>query len=245
MSPIIEFISTLVSEISTSTCFGLEALGSIDTGTAASSSPLPFWASVSSVANSWQTLIAGVLAMLPASAAAVFVWKQLNEQRIQFLQIQKRDSQKSRLRLSRNLAEISEFLDSSYANLIKKTFTGHEHTVPEKLVEDVLDAGVLSGQSNFEFFKEYTIKIQQYSSLCRLYDEKKDENNLLKCFSTLAEIDIMTDHLYPFARFESDNVQTKEICTSEIKDYLLHNLRRGQDISGTNLEKLMELGRFE
>lgn len=240
----IEFLRDALANVIASLLLIVEGVGKVDTDAAVDFSTTSSWANAFGFINDWQTLIAGALAMLPASAAAIFVWKQLNEQRVQFLQIQKRDSQKSRLRLSRNLAEISGFLDTSYSEILKQNFNVSEHSVPEKLIEDVLDAGVLSGQSNFEFFKKYTIKIQQYASLCRLYGEEKGENNLLKCFVTLAEIDIMTDQLYPFARFDTDEVYIKEIGASEIESYLMHNLRRGQDISGTNLDELKKLGRL-
>lgn len=141
MSLGMEFSPTLMTEVLATINFGDTSLGCTNTAMAANSSSQSFWASVWGAANNWQTLIATGLAMLPASAAAIFVWKQLNEQRIQFLQIQTKDAQKSRLRLSRNLAGISSFLDNYYINLIKDNFSADNHTVCEKLVEDILDAG--------------------------------------------------------------------------------------------------------
>ena len=109
----------------------------------------------------------------------------------------------------------------------------------------MLDAGVLSGETNFDFFKNYTTKIQQYASLCRLYGDQKTEKTLVKCFSTLAQIDIMTDRLYPFARFETESINGVNVTNTEIKSYLLNNLRRDHDIKGSSLDKLIRLGHFD
>ena len=49
----------------------------------------------------------------------------------------------------------------------------------------------------------------------------------------------MTDALYPFARFESELLEMPIIEGSIIEQYLTLNLRRGRDISRSNLSELL------
>jgi len=115
-----EYFKSLWIHLMESINLSFEAISCIWIDTSSCNPSETTWESIVNFINNWQTMITGILAIIPASAAAIFVWKQLNEQRLQFLQLEKRDSQKSRLRLSRNLAEISSYLDGSYALLIKK-----------------------------------------------------------------------------------------------------------------------------
>lgn len=197
------------------------------------------------IVQDWQTLIAGLIAFVPGTFAAVFVWKQVNEQRSQFFQAEEAASVKARLKLSRNLSHISSHLDDCYDRLISKEFSYSSHVLPETLLEDILDAGVTSRGKNFSFFQNYIEKIQTYASLCQAYSDFGGEENLAKCFRLLGEIDGLTDLLYPFSRFEVEKLPNQNIDEAEIGMRLRHNLRRGKSISGSNLEKLLNLGHFK
>ena len=197
------------------------------------------------MAQSWQTLIAGVIAFVPASLAAVFVWKQLNEQRTQFLNIQEASALKARLKLSRNLSHISHHLDECYDRLIANDFWYGNHALSDDLLEDILDAAISSRSDNFKFFQIYVEKIQTYASLCGIHSDTRGEVSLAKCFKALAEIDALTDRLYPFSRFECEEVEVGDVDLSDIKNRLQHNLRRGKDISNSNLKELLSLRHFD
>lgn len=197
------------------------------------------------MAQSWQTLIAGVIAFVPASVAAVFVWRQLNDQRSQFLHDQESSALKARLRLSRNLSHISHHFDECYKCLLAQDFSYDKHSLPDGLLESVLDAAVSARSRNFKFFQGYIEKIQTYASLCGAHGDVGGEESLVNCFKSLAELDALTDRLYPFSRFECEDVERGVVPGSEIKSRLEHNLRRGEDISGSNLEELLALNRFE
>lgn len=196
------------------------------------------------IVQSWQTLIGGVIAFVPAALAAVFVWRQLNEQRTQFLNVQEASALKARLKLSRNLSHISHHLDKCYEKLIANNFSHDSHALPDKLLDDVLDAAISARSHNFTYFQTYIEKIQTYASLCGIHADVGGEENLVNCFMVLAEIDALTDRLYPFSRFECEKVKEEKVNLSEIKDRLQHHLRRGKDISGSNLEELLSLHRF-
>lgn len=197
------------------------------------------------VAKDWQTLIAGVVAFFPAFFAAVFVWKQLNEQRIQFLKSQQAASLKARLRLSRNISHISRYLDVCYDRLLSKQFSFEDHTLSDGLLNDILDAGVNSSADNLPFFQKYVQSLQSFSSICAVHADIGGEANLVKCFRLLGEIDALTDRLYPFSRFEVEKIDSSDVSVAEIKERLEHHLRRGKDISGTNLSELLALGCFK
>lgn len=195
--------------------------------------------------HSWQTLIAGALAFIPASIAAVFVWRQLNEQREQFLKIQEASALKARLKLSRSLSHISHHLDKCYESLLAEDFSYSSHALSENLLNDILDAAVSAQSKNFAFFQNFVEKIQTYASLCGIQADSGNEIALANCFKSLAELDALTDRLYPFSRFESEKVSEKAVEKQEIKSRLEHNLRRGKNISGSNLQKLISLKHFE
>jgi hypothetical protein len=201
--------------------------------------------SVLSILAEWQTLIAGVIAFLPASVAAIFVWKQLDEQRTQYLQVQNSVSIKARMRLSRNLAIISHHFDNCFERLMSGDFSREGHNLPNDLLDDILDVGVASSEKNFAFFRKYIEIIQQYESVCNLYENYKGEENLVKCFKLLATADLMTDQIYPFARFEVEQIEPEKFDQKHINKQLLENLRRGKDISGSNLDELVKLGWFQ
>ncbi|MBB5666663.1 hypothetical protein GGE68_004895 [Rhizobium leguminosarum] len=192
------------------------------------------------ILKDWQTFITGLAAIIPASIAAVFVWKQINEQRAQFLQLTERQSHKARLRLSRNASRISQSLDEFYIRLLEGSFEFADHSLGEEIVEDVLDAGIMSGKANFEFVKSYVMCSQRYASLCGLYAESGRREHLVEIFRELATLDCMTDALYPFARFESEVIIMPEINRTLIERQLTVNLRRGKDISNTNLSQLLK-----
>lgn len=197
------------------------------------------------VAKNWQTLIAGVIAFVPTSLAAIFVWKQVNDQRIQSFKAQEAAALKARLRLSQNISCISLHLDCSYDRLLKNDFSYEYHVFPDRAVEDVLEACIVSRSSNFKFFQKYVENIQTYASLCRIYSDLGGEDNMVKCFKLLGEIDVQTDRLYPFSRFEVDKIDEKPVTIEEVRSQLKHNLRRNKNISGTNLEKLLSFGHFD
>lgn len=196
------------------------------------------------IARDWQTLIAGVVAFFPAAFAAVFVWKQLNEQRLQFLKSQQVASFKARLRLSRNISHISQHLDGCYDRLLSQNFSFADHALSDSLLNDILDAGVNSSVDNLPFFQNYIQKLQSFSSICAIYSDIGGESNLVKCFELLGEVDALTDRLYPFSRFEGEKIDNSSISIDEIKSRLEHNLRRGKDISNSNLAELLSLGHF-
>lgn len=197
------------------------------------------------VARDWQTLIAGLLAFVPAAFAAVFVWRQINEQRTQFLKAQEASALKARLRLSRNLSHISRHLDLCYDRLLSEDFSYDQHVLPGGLLDDVLEAAVASRGDNFRFFQGYIEKLQTYASLCGVVSDIGGEANLVKCFMLLGEIDAQTDRIYPFSRFEVEKIDESSISLEEVKSRLQHNLRRGADISGSNFEALLSLGHFD
>ena len=220
----------------------IEVLGDVLSHLPISSAASQTWLEI---AQSWQTLIAGVIAFVPASLAAVFVWRQLNEQRTQFLYVQEASALKARLKLSRNLSHISHHLDKCYESLIAEDFSHDSHSLPDKLLDDILDAAISARSHNFSYFQIYVEKLQTYASLCGIHADVRGEVNLANCFKALAEIDALTDRLYPFSRFECEKVQEGSVDLSEIKTRLQHNLRRGKDISGSNLEELLSLRHFD
>ncbi|MEG3661738.1 hypothetical protein [Celeribacter halophilus] len=55
----------------------------------------------------------------------------------------------------------------------------------------------------------------------------------------------MTDQIYPFARFEVEQIEPEKFDQKHINKQLLENLRRGKDISGSNLDELVKLGWFQ
>ncbi|MFT4159541.1 hypothetical protein [Shinella sp.] len=201
--------------------------------------PTTRWQAFVDLVKDWQTLLAGIAAIIPASIAAVFVWKQIDEQRAQFLQLSERQSHKARLRLARNASLISQRLDRFYAQLLQENFTFSDHSLDEEVLEDVLDAGIMSGKSNFEFVTRYVTCTQRYASLCAIYAEHRQKEHLVELFKELATLDAMTDALYPFARFESELLEMPIIEGSIIERYLTVNLRRGRDISHSNLSELL------
>lgn len=226
----------VVNESIQSACFHLRGVIVFSGCPAPNSS----WQTFLNVLKDWQTLIAGVGAIIPASIAAIFVWKQVDEQRAQFLQLTERQAQKARLRLARNSSQISQMLDTFYGRLIQESFELNEHTLSEAIIEDVLDAGIMSGPTNFEFVKNYVMRTQRYASLCRLYAQSRQRDHLIEIFTELATLDAMTDALYPFARFESDVIAMPEINRTTIERQLTVNLRRDIDISKSNLSKLLK-----
>lgn len=202
--------------------------------------PTERWQIFLNFLKDWQTLITGLAAIIPASIAAVFLWKQINEQRAQFLQLTERQSHKARLRLARNASRISQNLDEFYSRLLRESFEFADHLLGEEIVEDVLDAGIMSGKANFEFVKSYVTCTQRYASLCRLYSESRQREHMIELFKELATLDAMTDALYPFARFESEVIIMPKIDRELIERQLTVNLRRGRDISNTNLSQLLK-----
>lgn len=201
--------------------------------------PETYWSEILNLINDWQTFIIGVVAFLPASFAAVFMWQQLKEQRTQFLQLTERQSHKARLRLARNVSEISRQLDCFYGNAIENSFSFEKHTINREILEDVLDAGIMSGKENFDFVKQYVTRAQRYASMCQLYSEKPQKDYLIQIFQELATMDAMTDALYPFARFEVELILTPKIDKDTLNKYLTIHLRRDRDIAGTNLSELL------
>ena len=201
--------------------------------------PSSKWQTFLNILKDWQTLIAGVGAIIPASIAAIFVWRQVDEQRGQFLQLSERQAQKARLRLATNSSRISQMLDTFYCHLIEERFEFNQHVLSEEIIEDVLDAGIMSGRANFEFVKDYAMRTQRYASLCGLYSQSRQRDHLVEIFTELATLDAMTDALYPFARFESEVITMPEINRTTIERQLTANLRRDRDISGSNLSRLL------
>jgi len=192
--------------------------------------------------HDWQTLIAAVVAFFPASLAAVFVWRQVNEQRQQFTRLEDQRARRARLKLIYTLPGISQNLDTMYSGLLKADFDSKLHYFSQDTLNDVLDAAIVSDKITFDFSKQYISHCQKYSSLVRLYVDHPSDERLAKLYRQLAVIDIYTDKLYPFVRFETETIELPAIRDEEIKTYLKHNLRRSNSISGTNLERLFSAG---
>lgn len=192
----------------------------------------------------WQTLIAGVVAFVPASLAAAFVWRQVNDQRNQFLRLHEKEHQKARLRLGQSLSDISRHLDNCYSLLIASQFESEMHKIDHALLDNILSVAPLGSNDTLAYVKIFALRAQQYASNCALYSSQPDRNLLVDIYRILAELDILTDGMYEYARFEADTLTVSKIEDDEIRRYLSHNLRRGQPITGTQLEKLIASGSF-
>lgn len=197
------------------------------------------------IAKDWQTLLAGLIAFVPASIAAIFVWRQINDQRKQFSRVQDAATVKARLRLSRNISQVSRHLDQCYDFLLDGNFSHDAHALPSALLDDILEAAITSTSDNLNFFQLYVERLQGYASACALYERFKGEVRLLNCFKLLGELDELTDRIYPYARFKDEELSLETVPPEAIKQRLQHQLKRGKDISGSNLDDLIKLGRFD
>lgn len=223
----------------------LEALTKLLTDYKGAITQAPGWKlSLIDLIYKWQTLIAAVVAFLPASLAAVFVWRQVNDQRRQFARREDQQARRARLKLIYSLPSMSRHLDEMYTGLLQGNFSPSLHHFSQETLDDILDAAIVSDVGTFEFSKQYISRCQRYSSLVRLYTDRPSDEILVKLYQQLAAIDIQTDELYPFVRFETDSISLPKIDAIQVKTYLTHHLRRSNSIKGSNLERLFSVGKL-
>jgi len=189
--------------------------------------------------SEWQTLIAGGIAFFPAAIAVFFVWRQSNDQRRQFLQLHEQQAQKARLKLGGNLSQLSQTLDTFFDKAIAESFSYDQHKFAAVLIENVLEVAALTSGKTFANIRDFVALTQQYTAKCSLYSTHPNDALLAKIYRDMAILDIMVDNMYPFARFEEDEIRKVETSPQVIVQQLSINLRRNKSITGTKLEGLL------
>lgn len=188
----------------------------------------------------WQTLVAGAIAFFPSAIAVFFVWRQSNDQRRQFLQLHEQEMQKARLRLGGNLSRVSQNLDAFFDKAIAEDFSYDQHHFASELIESVLAVAAISSGKTFANIRDFVALSQQYTAKCALYASNPNDTLLATIYRDMAVLDIMVDNMYPFARFEKDDISEPETDPKTIVRQLNVNLRRNKSIKGTKLQTLLQ-----
>jgi hypothetical protein len=178
----------------------------------------------------WQTLIAAIVAGVPAAIGAYLLWRQIGMQREETVRIRRKEETSARIRLAAALASLTRYYKTCIGPILDDRFVNH--SVPTSSLETLMTAAPTLHAGVFEHVQKLILEFQIFSS--RYPSQTGDLTAGLQEFVLLdlAKLHQATNDLYPYARFETDTVPVETFDKKTAYDSLNLLLAiSGRDIS--------------
>lgn len=167
----------------------------------------------------WQTLLAGLLALIGALVGAYFLWGQITLQLGKEEQEQKRKEIAARLQLPHALSNINGYLKECYKCWIEDDYSNFP-SFPDAEISRVIDAALNCDGRTFDAFQECIEYSQRFRSGVEGFKSeglKERKSFLLEILKLL----FLIEKFYEYGRFKVEHL---EVCTfsRENAEYVLN-----------------------
>ncbi|MER9557150.1 hypothetical protein [Mesorhizobium sp. M0323] len=157
-------------------------------------------------AYDWQTLITAVVAGVPAAIAAYLLWRQVADQRKENQRSREQQQIAARIKMPHALAQLSEYWKHCFRAIIAEDLTKKTTTLPNDALEVIMAAAPTVETDTFEIMRTLVTESQVFESRLRSAQSRPIGNMTQTLVVDVASLDILTDSLYDFARFETNRL---------------------------------------
>ncbi|WP_289032608.1 hypothetical protein [uncultured Roseibium sp.] len=154
----------------------------------------------------WQTLIAGFLAVIGAGIGSVLLWKQIELQRQQTKREAERRQLKARIQMPHALFELHRYLSACYDCWLNQDFSKKQDQPHDSLVK-IMDAAAEVENDSFESLRSLVEFSQPFEARIEINRAQPEDfywddrlNDILKFWS-------LNDNLYKFGQFKTKFTQ--------------------------------------
>jgi len=153
----------------------------------------------------WQTLLAAIIAGVPAALGARYLWKQIKLQKDELDRTKRKESISARLRLSTALASLTTYWKKCFSEIMDGNYS--INTLPSEALATLMDAASTVDEDTFEVFRDIITEAQVFSSRYKSEVGPLEAGRQNTLLLNIASLHAATDSLYAFARFEAETVK--------------------------------------
>jgi hypothetical protein len=177
----------------------------------------------------WQTLIAAIVAGVPAALGAYLLWKQIRIQQKENGRARQKEETSARIRLAAALALLTQHYKACIGPILSGKY--EIHAVPTSSLETLMAAAPTVDQQTFEHIQRLILDFQIFSSRFppKVGVLARDMQELL--LFDIAKLHQATNALYPYARFQNEHIPVVPL-TKEVMSETLTSLVAASDYGG-------------
>ncbi|MBB2696125.1 UNVERIFIED_ORG: hypothetical protein GGI66_000768 [Rhizobium esperanzae] len=170
----------------------------------------------------WQTLIAAILAGVPASIGAYLLWRQIKIQRLELERVRRKEETSARIQLIPVLASLTQYYKSCITPILDGSYVVTD--IPNQSLATVMSSAPTLDDKVFRHIQSLIVEFQIFTS--RYPSTSGPLANGLReiVLVDLGRLHSATNALYPYARFETDAVErpasTKDATRDSIKNLI-------------------------
>lgn len=157
-------------------------------------------------AYDWQTLITAVIAGVPAAVAAYLLWRQVDDQRKEHQRTREQQQIAARIKMPHALAQLSEYWKHCFRAIISEDLKKKTTRLPTDALEVIMTAAPTVEIDTFNIMRKLVTQSQVFESRLRSAQTRHTGNIIQTLLVDVASLDLLTDSLYDFARFETDRL---------------------------------------
>lgn len=164
----------------------------------------------------WQTLMAAILAGVPAIIGAYLLWRQIEIQRLELERVRRKEETSARIQLIPVLASLTRYYKSCITPIMDDSYVMTD--VPNQSLAVLMSSAPTLDDKVFRHIQSLIVEFQIFTS--RYPSTTGALTNGLReiILVDLGRLHSATNALYPYARFESDTVESAASTKNAIRD---------------------------
>lgn len=187
----------------------------------------------------WQTMLAAIVAGVPAAIGAFLLWKQIRLQRAETDRIREKEEISARIRLISALSALTTYYKESIGPLLDGMHRSSD--IPNASLETLMASAPAVNEEVFKHVQKVIMDFQIFSALYPPKSGAIGPNAQDQALVVLAQLHKATNELYPFARFKTETVTS----TLETKEQLSDSLNSLLALSGSRPNLLADATRIK
>lgn len=180
-------------------------------------------------AYEWQTIIAALIAGIPAAIGAYLVWRQVKIQREELQRIKAKEEASARIKLSLALAQLSKHWRTCVGAVLDDQ--PRPALLPTDALNTLMDAAPIFDKNTFEAIRCIISDAQVFDSRYGSASIPMTGGIQEILLTDLAMLNLSTDEIFPYARYEVEVVIRGDRKRANIERALRSLIRR----SGRNI----------
>ncbi len=156
----------------------------------------------------WQTLVAAVLAGVPAIIGAYLLWRQIEIQRLELDRVRRKEEMTARIQLIPVLASLTQYYKGCISSIMDGSHAVSE--IPSHSLAVLMSSAPTLDENVFRHIQSLIVDFQVFTSRYPSCSGALTGGLQEIVLVDLGRLHSATNVLYPYARFETDTVEPIE-----------------------------------
>ncbi|RWY83428.1 hypothetical protein EHI44_22120 [Rhizobium leguminosarum] len=164
----------------------------------------------------WQTLVAAIVAGVPAIIGAYLLWRQIDIQRLELERLRRKEETSARIQLISVLASLTRYYKSCITPILDGSHAVTD--IPNQSLATLMSSAPTLDDKVFRHIQSLIVEFQIFTS--RYPSATRPLANSLReiILVDLGRLHSATNALYPYARFETDAVEPAASTKNATRD---------------------------